>query len=189
MNRNEVNVAFEILLEEIELVANQLNESGADAFRARDYDKARRAIEEATRLADFRAKVKNLQNEWAGSVAVGLKARQPKPRRTAKGRLERGLRTSEEAFRRPILETLVELGRSAPIGEVLKRVGAKMKSVLNQYDREPLPSDPRSVRWKNTAQWCRNTLVQEGLMKSDSPHGIWEISEAGRKWLLHESPQ
>jgi len=53
MNKNEVNIAFEILLEEIELVANQLNESGADAFRIGDYDKARQAIEEATRLADF----------------------------------------------------------------------------------------------------------------------------------------
>ena len=58
MIKNEVNIAFEILLEEIELVANQLNESGADAFRAGDYDKARQAIEEATRLADSREKVK-----------------------------------------------------------------------------------------------------------------------------------
>jgi hypothetical protein len=189
MNKNEVNIAFEILLEEIELVANQLNESGADAFRARDYDKARQAIEEATRLANFRAKVKALQTEWAGLVAGGLKARQPKPRRTAKGRLQRGLRTPEEAFRGPILETLVELGGSATIGEVLERVGAKMKGDLNQYDREPLPSDPRSVRWKNTAQWCRNTLVREGLMKSDSPYGVWEITEAGRKWLLHQTAQ
>ncbi len=189
MNKNEVYTAFEILLEEIELVANQLNESGADAFRAGDYDKARRAIEEATRLADFREKVKALQHEWAGLAVGGLKVRRPKSRRIAKGRLERGLRTPEEAFRRPILEALAELGGSASIGEVLERVGAKMKSVLNQYDREPLASDPRSARWKNTAQWCRNTLVREGLMKSDSPHGVWEISDAGRKWLLHESAQ
>lgn len=187
MDKNEVNTAFEILLEEIELVANQLHESGAEAFRAGDYDKARKAIEEATRLADFREKVKALQREWAGLLAGDLKVRRPKPPRTAKGRLGRGLRTPEEAFRRPILEALAELGGGAPIGEVLERVGAKMKSVLNQYDRQPLPSDPRSIRWKNTAQWCRNTLVREGLMKSDSPHGVWDISDAGRKWLLHES--
>ncbi|WP_322816026.1 winged helix-turn-helix domain-containing protein [Chloroflexus sp.] len=187
MERNEVNTAFEILLEEIELVANLLNESGADAFRARDYDKARQAIEEATRLADFREKVKALQREWAGLAAGGLKVRQPKPTRTAKGRLERGLRTPEEAFRRPILEALVELGSKASIGEVLEKVGIKMKGVLNEYDRKSLPSDPRSVRWKNTAQWCRNSLVREGLMKSDSPHGVWEISDQGRRWLEGES--
>lgn len=189
MNKNEINTAFEILLEEIELVANQLNESGADAFRGGDYDKARQAIEEATRLADFREKVKALQREWTGLAARGLKVRQQKPRRTAKGRLERGLRTPEEAFRRPILEALAELNGSATVGEVLSRVEQTMKDVLNEYDREPLPSDPRTVRWKNTAQWCRNTLVGEGLIENDSPHGVWEISEQGYKWLTKEGNQ
>ena len=189
MNKNEVNTAFEILLEEIELVANQLNESGADAFRGGDYAKARQAIEEATRLADFREKVKLLQQEWEGLAVRGLKARQQKQHLTAKRRLGHGLRTPEDMFRRPILEALVELGGHASIGEVLERVGAKMKSVLNQYDHEPLPSDRRSVRWKNTAQWCRNTLVREGLMNDDSPYGIWEISEQGHKWLTKEENQ
>lgn len=186
MHTNEVNTAFEILLEEIELVANQLNDSGAEAFRAGDYDKARRAIEEATRLADFREKVKALQREWAGLTPGRFEVRRRKTTRTTKGRLERGLRTPEEAFRRPILEVLIELGGSASISDVLERVGAKMSSILNQYDLEPLPSDPRSVRWKNTAQWCRNTLVKEGLMKNDSSYGIWEITDAGRYWLEQE---
>jgi len=39
------------------------------------------------------------------------------------------------------------------------------------------------VRWRNTAQWCRHTMVQEGLLKRDSPHGIWEITEKGRQAL------
>ena len=58
MDTNEVNEGFEILLEEIEAVADTLNDAGAEAFRAGDYDKARAAIEEATRLAEFREKVK-----------------------------------------------------------------------------------------------------------------------------------
>ncbi len=185
MDKNEVNEAFEILLEEIEAVANALNEAGAEAFRAGDYDKARSLIEEATRLAEFREKVKALQKEW-----LGLFARVPRQKRQtgqkAKRRLPRGLRTPEDAFRRPILEALVELGGRAPIGEVLNRVEQKMEGVLNRYDYESLPSDPRSPRWRNTAQWCRNTLVREGLMKSDSPHGIWEIAEEGQKWLMRQ---
>lgn len=189
MNKNEVNIAFEILLEEIELVVNQLNESGVDAFRAGDYEKARQAIENATRLTDFREKVKALQREWVSLTAAGFKMSPRKSRRTAKGRLQRGLRTPEEAFRRPILEALVELGGSAPIDKVLKQVETKMAGILKPCDREPLPSSPRSVRWKNTAQWCRNTLVREGLMKSDSPRGVWEISDAGREWLLRESAE
>ena len=46
-----------------------------------------------------------------------------------------------------------------------------------------LPSDPKSVRWRNTAQWCRNTMVNEGLLKGDSPHGVWEITAAGKRAL------
>lgn len=189
METNEVHVAFEILLEEIEAVADALNESGAEAFRAGDYEKARQAIEKATRLAEFREKVKALQREWGSFHAESAGPRKRRAKRRAKGRLPRGLRTPEDAFRRPILEALVELGGSAPIGEVLERVETKMKHVLNEYDWQPLPSDPKSVRWKNTAQWCRNTLVREGLMKSDSPYGIWEISDAGRKWLKDEGPK
>ncbi len=54
-------------------------------------------------------------------------------------RLPRGLRTPEEAFRIPILETLIELGGSGHAGEVLDRVESKMNNVLNSYDKEPLP--------------------------------------------------
>jgi hypothetical protein len=186
MRQNEVNTAFEILLEEIELVANVLNDDGAKAFQAGNYEAARRAIEEATRLAEFREKVKTLQKEWA-SLIIAKPQRQPNTRRIGKGRLPRGLRTPEDAFRRPILEALVELGGRAPIGEVLDLVGKKIKSQLTKYDFEPLPSDPKSIRWRNTAQWCRNSLVREGLMRSDSPHGIWEISEAGRRALQNEN--
>lgn len=189
MDKNEVNEAFEILLEEIEAVANALNEEGAQAFRAGDYSKAKSAIEEATRLAEFREKVKALQKEWVGLFASEPRARKEKGRRRSRARLTRGLPTPEDSFRRPIMETLVELGGSVPIGEVLNRVEQKMKDVLNEYDREPLRSDPRAVCWRNTAQWCRNTLVREGLMKDDSPYGIWEISEQGHKWLTKEENQ
>ena len=183
MKRNEVSIAFEILLEELEQVANALSEDGSRAFQEQDFEKARQAIEEATRLAEFRERVKTLQKEWDGLFADRLRGRTKPTRRKVKGRLPRGLRTPEEAFRRPILEALVELGGSAPIGEVLDLVERKMKGILNSYDYEPLPSDPKSLRWRNTAQWCRNTLVREGLMKADSPRGIWEISEKGYQTL------
>ena len=62
-----------------------------------------------------------------------------------------------------------------------------MANRLTKYDLEPLPSENKTVRWRNTAQWCRNSLVREGLLKADSPFGIWEISESGRKALQDES--
>jgi len=151
MDKNEVNEAIEILLEEIEAVANALNEEGAQAFRAGDYEKARVAIEEATRLAEFRDnKVKAYQNEWTGLLQSRPRVKQRKGRK-AKARLPRGLSTPEDAFRRPNLEALVELSGSASISEVLDRVEQKMKGVLNEYDYQPLSSDPHSLRWRNTA--------------------------------------
>lgn len=95
MDKNEVNEAFEILLEEIEAVANALNEEGAQAFRACDYSKAKSAIEEATRLAEFREKVKGLQKEWVGLFASEPRARKEKGRRRSRARLTRGLPTPE----------------------------------------------------------------------------------------------
>jgi exonuclease VII small subunit len=181
MDRNEVSAAFEIVLEEIETVVDSLNQDGAGAFQKGDYDTARGLIEIATRLAEFRGKVRNLQKEWENLFRARIPRRPSKRKRFP--RLQRGLRTSEDAFRRPILETLVEAGGSAPANEALDKVEEKMKNILNNYDRQPLPSYPNTVRWRNTAQWCRNALVQEGLMKADSPRGIWEISDRGREAL------
>ncbi|MCS7305835.1 MAG: winged helix-turn-helix domain-containing protein [Thermoguttaceae bacterium] len=187
MDQNEVNTAFEILLEELEQVGNALNEQGSQAFRTGDYEQAKRCIEEAIRLQEFHSKVRDLQKEWQ-RLAAGrfVRAQGARTRRTRE-RLPRGLRTPEDAFRRPILEALSELGGQAPMNKVLDLVEQKMKSILNQYDKQPLPSDPRTLRWRNTAQWCRNTLVREGLLKEDSPHGVWELTEAGRAELNKQS--
>lgn len=187
MTKNQVFEAFEILLEEIEAVANGLNDEGAQAFQKGAYDRAEKAIEEGKRLAEFREKVKFLQKEWiklfsSRRRSILTKGRK-KPRKKSANTLPKGLRTPEEAFRVPILESLVKLGGSAPMSEVLRLVEIKMKRILNDYDRQSLPSDRRSIRWRNTAQWCRNTLVREGMMKRDSNFGIWEISEKGKKWL------
>jgi len=183
MDRNEVSIAFEILLEEIETVVNSLSEDGAKAFKARDYDGARQLIEDATRLTDFHEKVKTLQEDWQTLFAPKAPTRK-KRRRKAGKRLRRGLRTPQHAFRKPILEVLVELGGSAASHEVVDAVGKKMKGTLNQYDRQRLQNDPtHRVRWRNTAEWCRNRMAREGLLKADSPRGTWEISEKGRKAL------
>ena len=181
MDRNEVSVAFEIVLEEIETVVDSLNQSGAGAFQKGDYDTARGLIEIATRLTEFRGKVRSMQKEWDSIFSARIPRKLRRKKRLP--RLQRGLRTPEDAYRRPILETLVEMGGSASVDKVLDRVGEKMKSILNEYDRQRLPSYPNTVRWRNNAQWCRNTMVQEGLLKADSPRGVWEIAARGKEAL------
>jgi len=184
---NEVNIAFEILLEEIESVVDSLNKEGASALEQGDYDAARRAIEEATRLTSFRQKVKDLQKAWQQTFSRVHSATHSHVSHTSSatkrqeisGRLSKGLRTPEQEFWRPILEALVELGGSAPMSQVLDRVEHKMKSTLNEYDYGHLSSG--AVRWRNAAQWARLNMINHGLLKSDSPRGTWEITEKGRR--------
>lgn len=179
LDKNEVHIAFEILLEEIEVVVNGLNKEAEDAFKSQDYEKAKALIEDAVKLTGFREKVKNLQKEWETIFAI--KSAKIAKRKGYK-KLKKGLRTTEDAFRIPILESLIELNGRAQIKDVLKKVYQKMKNQLNEYDLSPLPSNSDQKRWENTAQWCRNTMVNEGLLSSHSPRGIWEITEKGRQY-------
>jgi hypothetical protein len=184
-NSRDVLSAFEILLEEIEAEIEFVNGVGAKGFETSDYEKAREALERAGRLSSFRDKVVTLRSEWQGLMALAG-AQEDEETRLARrklGRLRRGLRTTESDYYRPILETLVAMGGSGRVGEVLDRVFVEMKPVLRDVDLEPLTSDPDNPRWRNAAQWARNSMVNEGLLKKDSPRGVWEISEAGRAYL------
>jgi hypothetical protein len=93
-------------------------------------------------------------------------------------KLRRGLKTPQEAYRQPILEAVYELGGSASVGDVLKVVKNRMKPVLKDVDYQKLPSGV-DFRWRNTAMWERFSLVNEGLLKSGSPDGMWELSSKG----------
>lgn len=177
MHKNGVNEAFEILLEEIEEVFNILSKEGEEAFKDHDFDKAKSLIENAERLKMFREKLKSLQKEWQTIFSENVSV--PTRKREIKSKLKKGLRTSQEEFIIPILESLIELGGKVKVENVLDKVYEKMKDRLNWYDLEGLPSKPKEERWKNTAKWARKTMVNEGLLLSDSPRGIWEISEKG----------
>ena len=109
---------------------------------------------------------------------------QPVPRPLVESRLPQGSKTPQKDYERPILETLVEMGGLGRMRDVLARVERKMQNDLNAFDREPIPSNKNEPRWRNTAQWCRNRMVHEhGYLRSDSPHGTWEITESGRTYL------
>lgn len=73
------------------------------------------------------------------------------------------------------------------VSEVLDHVEGMMKDQLNQYDYQTIPSNPKIIRWRNNANWARLVLVQEGYLASDSPRGVWEITEAGRHWVEAQS--
>lgn len=176
-------VAFDIVLEEIENAIAALNREGGQAFEGGKYDIARDLMEKGSQMTAFRNRVKDLQKEWLNLFAsvVPQKSRKRKAPRYKK--LQHGLRTPEDEFRVPILQSLVELGGIASVNDVLDKVEVLMSHKLNAYDHQTLPSDPAIPRWRNTSQWARAAMVKEGLVSSNSPRGVWEITSSGRKFL------
>lgn len=182
---SNVSSAFEMLLEEVEAEIDFVNTVGSKAFEARDYDRAREALERAGTLTAFRDKVASLRKEWdeLAAVAESQEDEETRAARRNLGRLRRGQRTPEASYYRPILEVLAEMGGSGETAEVVDRVGERMKDVLRDVDHDPLASSPDNPRWRNAAQWARNTMVREGLLMAASPRGVWELSDKGRQAL------
>lgn len=173
-------------VEEVEAVVEECGKEATEAVQKRNFQAAKEMMDRAEQVTTFLGKVKSLQREWAElpqTRASGHRRNRRSRRGQLTKRLRRGLRTPEEAFRMPILEVLVEIGGSGPPQEVLARVYHRVETLLTDYDRQPLASDPDEPRWRKTVHWCRKALVEEGLLSSDSPRGIWEIAEAGRAEL------
>jgi len=183
-NPNNVSSAFEMLLEEVEADIDFFSRTGSRAFESRDFRKVNEARNQAEKITAFRDKIAALRKEWEtiGGTAVEGDEETRAERRNL-GRLRKGQRTPEAAYYQPILRALVDLGGSAKMQAVLEKVHVAMKPILKAVDHQPLASEPDMPRWRNSAQWARNSMRQEGLLKDDSPHGTWEITDAGRKRL------
>jgi hypothetical protein len=95
----------------------------------------------------------------------------------------RGAIPSKE-YRLPILEALIELGGRATRKEVLYIVERKMKPRFTHIDVELIESGT-SVRWRKNAEWEKYKMVKEGLLRSDSPAGIWEITDEGKVYYYN----
>ena len=170
-----MSAAFELLREEVDSQMSRVNQEGGEAFVAGDHAKAQAALKRATELDAIHQQLDELEERypiWLRTASAGAEGGT---------KLLRGLKTPESAYRLPILRALVELGGKGSIDAVLERVYAALKGSLNEYDLAALPSDEDMPRWRNTAQWARNSLRAEGLLRADSPRGIWEITEEGRR--------
>ena len=99
------------------------------------------------------------------------------------GRILRGEKTPEPEYVIPILQALVRAGGRGRTADIVDRVGEIMKGRLNEYDHGALGAG--EIRWRNTAEWCRNSMKEmtPPLLNPNAPHGWWEITEPGRKYL------
>ena len=188
-NPSNVLSAFEILLEEIEAEIDYFTGVGSQALQGRDYNKAKELIDHAQAITNFRNQVSGLRKEWTkiNAAAEEKEDEETRIQRNNLGKLRKGLRTPESSYVLPILQALDQMGGSGKVSEVLDKVGEIMRPILKNIDYDPLASNPDNPRWRNTAQWARNSMVnEEGFLKKDSPRGIWEISEKGKAFLKEQ---
>ena len=184
---NDVGEALALLSETLTEEKTRIGEEGADAMKAGAFETARQVIEFAERLVAFQNKVAALADEWE-DLENARDAATPEVQQIVSkhffGKKKKGLITPQEDYCKPILEVLVEMGGKGKTKTVLDRLGEKMKGTLKPIDYESHKSNDKQIRWRNSAQWARNKMVNtDGRMKKDSPNGVWEISDKGRKWL------
>ena len=98
----------------------------------------------------------------------------------------RGKKTHESAYYLPILRSIEELGGEARANLVLDIIKEKMEKNFTEFDLAPIRSGDED-RWRNTARWARSQLKNKGYLSSDSPIGIWAITEKGREHLRDHS--
>lgn len=97
-----------------------------------------------------------------------------------------GIRTPEHTFILPILQTLETAGGEAETGSVLEGVLDRMRHILKPSDFETTQTSGQP-RWKVSIYLARSIMVRQGLLRNDTPRGIWAISDLGRRYLADHS--
>jgi len=91
------------------------------------------------------------------------------------------LQTSMDAYVLAILEALEDVGGTAKTIDVLRSVGQTMKLQDSASECASLPGN--AVRFRHSMRRARAAMVQQGLLRAHSPHGVWETTQAGRTLL------
>ena len=183
---DDVATALSLVRDALGEEQKRINDEGAKAMQSGDYDTATSVIEFAKRLLVFNKKVEDLVDEWNGLENLRDESSPAVQEIVSKrffGKKKKGEITPHTEYYRAILEVLVEMGGSGKTKLVLDRVGEKMKNILKPTDYETHKSNEKQIRWRNSAQWARNTMVNDDGRMKETPNGIWEISDKGRKWL------
>jgi len=171
--------AMEAQLREIAKAIDKLDQQGVpvpEAFRA-----------EKTRLAaalGVSAEATQTLNHLADELEELLKDLKDRIGRTAeaapakKARVRRSKSPKTEAatFLQLIVAVLKTNGGRAKVAEVLDGVGEWLKGKLLPGDLD-VRQDGKTLAWRNNAQWERLRMCRDGLIRTDSKPGIWELTE------------
>ena len=192
MMYDNVFEAFDLLMEEIEDLLESKRNEGAEAYRRGEISTFQEVDKTVRFLAELKESVDKLRYKTISFFQIPLKL--PESKKVLEQKREVGAffrgeshkRTALDAtpthsYRLVILEALSELGGKASSREVEQKVEEKMREYFRPDDLRPVSSG--QIRWRKRLHWCRHFMVKEGLLRDDSPRGIWEITEQGWREL------
>lgn len=122
------------------------------------------------RLADGFEKVLHELRSMVGRTNDNGQQKPPLKKRS------REPKTSREVLRKELIRALKAMGGAGLVQQVLDKMEEQLGGKLLPRDMETLSTGV--LVWKNNAQWERTRMVQDGILKSDSRRGTWELSEA-----------
>jgi hypothetical protein len=94
----------------------------------------------------------------------------------ATGYRSKSPKTRKQVYREHIIRALKTFGGRARVSDVLEEIGRQLNGKLLPGDLE-LRKDGRTVGWHNSVQWERLRMVKDGILRSGSPNGVWELAD------------
>jgi len=136
----------------------------------------------AARLDTLHAALRGLSNAW-----TGIRDLLPAEPATAPDKSEVPGAMPQSSFCKPLAKVLLAAGGSARTRDAISGVGKTLKNKLSKADLAPLPSTGQT-RWIVNVRFARLQLKNLGLILADKTPGIWELTEAGKRWAANDKP-
>jgi len=193
--KEKVETVFALVADAIAKAKQELADLVREATIEGRFPEAQRIVLLSQELERASAQLQAARDRWLAARHAELvkeifetagRGERAARRRSRATHIQRGVCTPPRHYRLPILRALGELGGEAPAAQVLERVFAEVKDHLRPADHEEIPyphAAGGAPRWRRTAENERFRMVQEGLLRSDSPRGTWALTAQGRRFL------
>ena len=176
---DDVTQEKEAQLREIAKSIERLEKAGVPVPDAVRGEKTRLASELAMQSEGLAA-MNHLADEM-GEVLQDLKERigrngHPTDKKKPRRKRSRSPKTGKDVLREQILQALKKLGGSGRVAEVIEEIGKQLEGKLLPGDLEWREAT-NEYAWQNNVKWERYQMIKDGLLRSDSPRGHWQLSE------------
>ena len=160
MNQDGVNIAFELMLDEIQMVINQLNDEGAGFFKNGDYSKAQQLGAVGTELNSFRQKLEKLQSEWNRGFDASTRSRINTNRIESRIPFKKKGRITKLAIIFPDGTKINENSAAQTFVNAIAKLGVERVKSLNLFiNRVPLVSSFKDKRYSTSQFPCGSYFI------------------------------